>query len=52
MADRLVLIDGVEGFLLRDYARALDFLGTEDPDLVAEHDTRIRQRVAREIPQG
>ncbi len=49
---RQVLVDGTEGFLLRDYAKALDLLETEDPDLVAEHSRRIQKRALGEISQA
>jgi HAD domain in Swiss Army Knife RNA repair proteins len=52
LSERLVLVDGTEGFLLRDYAKALDFLETEDPELVAEHSQRIQRRAASEISQA
>lgn len=52
LSERLVLVDGTEGFLLRDYAKALDLLETEDPELVAEHSQRIRRRALSEISQA
>lgn len=52
LSERLVLVDGTEGFLLRDYAKALDLLETEDPELVAEHSQRIQRRALSEISQA
>lgn len=52
LTGRLVKIDGIDGFLLRDFARCLDLLETEDPELVAEHRGRIRQRIEDEISQA
>jgi len=52
LADRLVEVDGIEGFLLRDYGKALDLFGTEDAELLSWHRERIRQRIEDEISQA
>lgn len=52
LTDRLVLVDGVEGLLLRDYAKALELFDVEDPDLVEEHSRRIQRRALDEISQA
>lgn len=52
MTDRLIKVDGIEGFLLRDYGGALDLFGVEDVELLPWHRERLRLRVAAEISQS